>query len=176
MKQYKPPQKMLGASQVSSVLGVNKFLDCKTLKDRLENGYTRDIVPALQRGIKYESRVISIYQNNTGLTVNKAPFVELNRLGGCADGLIGKDGGIEVKCQFNDHRDPIVYHDYKIQSVAYMFLYKRTWWDIVVCRIDKDENVKVLIDRIYWKDYQHTWNDKWYPKITDFISNVQWAR
>ena len=63
-----------------------------------------------------------------------------------------------------------------MQSVGYMYLYKRDWWDVMVVAIDESENVNSLIKRIYWKDYEQQWTTEWLPKITKFIETISWAR
>jgi hypothetical protein len=97
------------------------------------------------------------------------------RFGGCGDGLIGENGGLEIKCQYKGGRDPVVYIDYKLQAVSYMFLYKRQWWDIMVCSINHDDGVEVIVERIYWSNYEDKWTKEWYDEIKQFCQSVHWA-
>lgn len=179
MKEFKRPQKMLGPSQVASVVGYSPFQTAEQLKHQMENGYTREICSKRTAGVRDESRCRSLYIKETGNRVHKCRFVKdgnLNkRFGGCGDGLVQPDGGLEIKCQYTGN-SPKLHFTYKIQAVAYMYLYKQQWWDIMVCSINPSEDqVQALIERIYWKDYEQTWSDKWYPKIASFCNSVKWA-
>lgn len=179
MKEFRRPQKMLGPSQVSVVLGFNKFQTVEQLKDRIENGYIRDMCKKRTAGTKDEERCRALYAKETNNRVYKCPFISdkecMNRFGGCGDGLVGNNGGVEIKCQYGE-RDPVIYFDHRVQAVAYMFLYEREWWDIIVCSIRSDDSVEAIVDRIYWKDYNETWTNKWYPTIKQFCQSVDWKK
>lgn len=178
MKEFKRPQKMLGPSQVVTVLGYSPFQTAEQLKDQMENGYLRDICSKRTAGTRDESRCRTLYIKETGNKVKKCNFVkdqDLNgRFGGCGDGLVDNDGGLEIKCQYTG-QVPKLYFSYKLQAVAYMYLYKRQWWDIMVCSIDSNDKAQVIIDRIYFKDYEQSWNNAWYPSICKFCYSVKWA-
>lgn len=177
MLEYKRPQKMLGPSQVSAALGYSKFDTPETLRKKLEEGYTREIRSSLSAGRRDEPRCRALYARETGAQVHRGRFMidpHNSRFGGICDGLIGKDGGVEIKCQYGTMEQPRVYFDYKLQAVAYMYLYGREWWDILVCRIDTEDNVRVVIERLYWSSYQDKWENHWYPQICQFTAGVQW--
>lgn len=172
------PQKMLGPSQVSVVLGYSPFLTASELRLRMEHGYEQDMTNEVfkEAGCKDEPRCRKLYTATYGLAVTKCPFVKDSqcRFGGYGDGLIGKDGGLEIKCQYN--KGPVMYFEYKVQAVAYMFLYKRQWWDIMVCHIDRNtDTADAIVERLYWKDYEQVWGDEWYPKIKEFCGSVKWT-
>ena len=60
----------------------------------------------MQRGNDLESLGISAYELDTGLTVNKVGFCtneEYKETGASPDGLIGEDGGVEIKAR-NDKK------------------------------------------------------------------------
>lgn len=178
MIEIKRPQKMLGPSQVSTVLGYSRFDTPDVLRNKMENGYTREICSKRVSGTRDEPRCRALYTKETGNTVIKCHFVKdetLNkRFGGCGDGLVGENGGLEIKCQYSGN-EPNVYFDYKIQAIAYMYLYKRQWWDIMVCSIDNNDSVNVVIERIYWNTYSQVWKEKWYPQIAAFCESIKWA-
>jgi hypothetical protein len=177
MMQYKNPQKFLGPSQVATVLGYNNYETMKDLRIKMEQGYTQPIKDCMRAGVKHESSCRTLYARETSLKVRKAPFVVdplCSRLGGIADGLIGKDGGLEIKCQYSKpDQPPCMYFSYKIQSVVYMYLYKRDWWDIMVCKVKDGADVNAIIERVYFADYENAWK-KWYPLICAFIESVKW--
>lgn len=176
--EFKRPQKLLGPSQVSIVLGFSPFDTPDGLRDKLEHGYTRKVSTACQSGIRDEPRCRAHYIKTQGTPVRRCPFArDANcRFGGCGDGLIGDDGGLEIKCQYQKGpgQGPKVYHDYKVQAVAYMYLYGRIWWDIMVCSINNNY-CDAVIERVYWKDYAETWRKDWYPKIRKFCESVNWS-
>ena len=179
MFQYKKPRKYLGPSDIHTVLGLSKFETSSELKNRMEKGATVKVTTQQQSGIRDESKCLALYKQNSDFksTLFKPRFKVDNtnpRFGGIADGLIDKDGGIEIKCQYRD-TPPILYENYIMQSVGYMHLYQREWWDIMVVAIDKSENVNSIIERIYWKDYEKVWNTEWLPKIKQFIATINWA-
>lgn len=179
MKEFKKPQKMLGPSQVSTVLGYNQFDTIDELRKRMENGYVREIKKNITAGLNDEPRCRSLYEKEYNTHVDRCPFVKDPdcRFGGCGDGLVGMDGGLEIKCQYQlGLHDPVIYFDHKIQAVAYMFLYKRQWWDIMVAKINKDvDSVQVVVERLYWSSYSDIWNNKWYPLIKDFCRSIKWS-
>lgn len=92
--------------------------------------------PSLEWGKDYESDAIFYYESKTFSEVKKAKWQtapDLNFVGGTGDGLIGKDGGIEVKCPKNSaiHLFDREAHfkSYKYQVHGYIWIYKRKWWD-----------------------------------------------
>ena len=167
------PATYLGPSQVAAVLGKDPFMESRLLKERMEQGYLQEETAALKRGRRYEKTILSLYSDQTGLVPLQARFVtdpHTPRFGGIADALL-IGGGIEVKCSGGQ---PQVYETYRIQAVCYMFLYRRSWWDIVVC--NPEVSSTLIIERIHWRDYVDRWHNEWYPLIKEFINNVQWAR
>lgn len=179
MFQYKRPRKFLGPSDIYTVLGLNRFESADELKNRIENGANVEVTTQQQSGIRDEKKCLALYKQNTKIqSLFKPKFiVDSNnpRFGGIADGLVDQDGGIEIKCQYRS-TPPILYENYIVQSVGYMYLYKRDWWDVMVVAIDESENVNSLIKRIYWKDYEQQWTTELLPKITKFIETISWAR
>ncbi len=178
MKKWVPPKKCIGASQVGTILGINKWKDASTLKNEIENGFYADTNDCMTFGINNESHALKFYKIKTGRKIVKATFKNAlsRRLVGIADGLIGDDGGVEIKCHMNNKVLDIVPPHYMAQMVTYMFLYKREWWDFVSCGFsDKSLITKCHIHRIYWKNHKKKWYDAWYPKIKQFISETKFA-
>lgn len=184
MAKFVPPKKCIGPSQLAVVLGISeRFCTRNLLKTRLENGYMQDSpTDAMQFGIDHEQVARNFYQKHHKITVQKANFVrgayfnKNYRLVGIADGLVGSNGGIEIKCHMNKdvcHKIPSYY---MTQIVAYMFLYKRQWWDFVSCSFTDGKLKKCKIIRVYWKNHQNTWFQDWYPKIIEFIKSVKWQQ
>lgn len=94
-----------------------------------------------------------------------------------ADGLVDKDGGIEIKCHYGKERalsSVPLYH--LVQILGYLHLYKREWWDLISCCFDKEGKLgHYRIHRIHWKDYSKPWLEFWYPQIEDFINSMEWS-
>ena len=181
-QKWVPPKRCIGPSQIGTVLGLNKWKDAATLKHELENGYYQVIRPCMTFGIEKESTAVRFYTKQTSNKVTKANFKRAIscRLIGIADGLIGSDGGLEVKCHMNGRVLDKIPDNYLVQVVAYMFLYKRSWWHFMSCGFDcsnlsKPHLVKCHIHKIYWKNHSNRWYKEWYPQIKKFINDVNWS-
>jgi len=90
----------------------------------------------MQHGIDEEPNAILCYERKNAVEVSKVGFVMLDNAsaGGSPDGLIGDDGGIEVKCTAPETL--ISYHvsnklpsAYVMQVQGYLWLTGREWWD-----------------------------------------------
>lgn len=187
MRKFIPAKKCIGPSQLSSVLGYNKWCSREELQKRLETGFWDTITDRMEFGIQYESVAVKFYEKYKKCIVKEAGFVKdgaNSRFVGKADGLIDVPlvlnglslgcGGLEIKC----HKDGSILEEipqyYLVQVVAYMFLYQREWWDFMTCGFVNNRLKKCKITRIYWKDYKDQWHKQWYPQIIDFIKNVRW--
>lgn len=91
----------------------------------------------MERGTAYEDTARSAYELTTGETVKQVGFIEHDEYIGCSpDGLVGEDGGIEIKCLNNRNHFGLVMgaeikskHVWQIQMCLY--LTGRKWWDYV---------------------------------------------
>ena len=90
------------------------------------------------RGNKYEDMARQIYELETGYTVRQVAFIEISPHIGCSpDGLINKDGLIEIKCM-GDKRFYEFVSTSKIDSDHYnqmqmqLYVTKRKWCDYFV--------------------------------------------
>jgi len=95
---------------------------------------------AMKWGINNEPDARDVYEARTGLEVTEVGFVthpEEPMIGGSPDGLVGEDGGIEIKCPFNSS----VHLEYMLGGVlpkahvpqvqGLMWITGRRWWDFV---------------------------------------------
>jgi hypothetical protein len=90
------------------------------------------------RGNELEEYAREIYEMEIGNKISKVGFIEVDEYSGCSpDGLIGKSGGIEIKC-LSDQKYVEFLLNQKIDS-AHMWQMqkcmldtKRDWWDYVV--------------------------------------------
>lgn len=100
-----------------------------------EEGYQSK---AMERGSMLEAQARSIYKLINGVDIEQVGFIEHSEYVGCSpDGLIGDDGGIEIKCINNKdyfqlligEEKPDIGHIY--QSQMCMMITNREWWDLV---------------------------------------------
>jgi putative phage-type endonuclease len=110
----------------------------------------------LERGNELEEQARGVYELETGNKTEQVGFIELDEFTGVSpDGLVGKDGGLEIKC-LNDKRyfkelmsdKRTTDYDWQIQMCLYVT--GRKWWDleiynpnfkqnIIIYRIESDE-------------------------------------
>lgn len=106
-----------------------------------------------EHGSIVEEEARTYYEFQRGVTVQRVGFVTRDDglVGGSPDGLIGEDGGLEIKCP-----SPKVHASYLLgtamdyvgQCQGYMYLTDRKWWDLlayhqtmpaVIVRVERDE-------------------------------------
>ena len=90
----------------------------------------------IERGNKLEDLAIKEFEVMNDIIVKRVGFVELNEWVGCSpDGLIGDDGGIEIKCKdIHTHLDCwIDGYDtkYKYQIQGNLWVTNRKYWYFV---------------------------------------------
>jgi putative phage-type endonuclease len=120
------------------------------LSGRVEEGYTN---AAMERGKELESEARELYEFVSGCEVKQIGLVykDENRLFSCSpDGLIGNDGGVEIKCPSIGVHTRYLYGnkcptDYYQQVQGCLFVTGRKWWDFVSYYPD----VEPLIVRCY---------------------------
>jgi len=172
-----PPKKCVGPSNISSILGYNKWCSKETLKTNIEQGYYDTPNENMLFGIQHEAVCRKFYEKYKKIKVADPPFVRAcnNRLIGKADGLISNDGGLEIKCHNNKDALQEIPLYYMCQIVAYMYLYQRPWWDFMSCSFENGKLKKCHIRRVYWKNHKDTWEQQWLPQIVEFINSVKWC-
>lgn len=97
-----------------------------------EDSYTS---PAMQRGTELEPIARHRYEEETFTTVTEVGYISAGEyLGVSPDGLIGEDGGLEIKCpgaeeflRFFDTRE--MDKKYYIQVQWNLYISRRKWWD-----------------------------------------------
>lgn len=110
----------------------------------------------MARGLKLEERAVAWYSFDKGVDVQSVGFVTLDdgTAGVSPDGLVGDDGGLEIKCpsavsHVENLTDVESFADqYRAQCMGGMWVCDRQWWDLVswhptipsvVVRIERDE-------------------------------------
>jgi hypothetical protein len=91
----------------------------------------------MENGIETEDAARRYYEQSRGVTVEQVGFVEKSKWLGCSpDGLVGTDGGIEIKCVIpSTHINTIIRdcmpteHIPQVQGCMYVTGHK--WWDFI---------------------------------------------
>lgn len=93
----------------------------------------------MKRGQELEPEARDLYSIRTGNTVETCSFIttDCESYGASADGLIGEDGGIEIKCLVSPERIRNAILNYDIsewidQVQGGMWITGRQWWDFVI--------------------------------------------
>jgi hypothetical protein len=122
-------------------------------------------------GHKNELEAVEEYEKRTGQEVrnkgDQQAFIPHLEFGGCTpDGLIGQDGGLQVKCPYNpanhikylmlqDQNDlKLKEHKYYVQVQTELMVTGRKWWDFVSYdpRIEEPK-LRLKILRVYPDPY-----------------------
>jgi len=93
----------------------------------------------MRRGQELEPEARDLYSIRTGNTVDLCSFIttDCESYGASADGLIGEDGGLEIKCLVSPERIRNAILNYDIsewidQVQGGMWITGRQWWDFVI--------------------------------------------
>lgn len=115
---------------------------------------------AMQWGIDNESHAITAYENATGVFVVGTglidhPFIEM--FGASPDGLVGKDGQLEVKCpDTTTHLNTLLTRqipdEYIPQITCQLACTRREWCDFVSYDPRLELDLQIIIIRVFAKD------------------------
>ena len=117
--------------------GVTATLTAERITGYTEPSFMND---DMMRGVLHESIAREAYAEHNGVTVNEVGFLIRDdwgfKLGASPDGLIGEDGGLEIKCpRAKAHIRTIVAGQvpahYMAQVQASLLVSGRKWWDFV---------------------------------------------
>ena len=135
--------------------------------------------PEMEWGTDQEPLARAAYEIRTGNDVDQVGFMlhdTIPLFGGSADGLVGDDGGIEIKCpKTSTHLrwmlEGEVPEEHRLQMYSYMALSGRKWFDFIsfdprlplrhqlfIMRLERDEakvkeiedGVKVFLAEVQW--------------------------
>jgi len=116
-----------------------------------ENGYTN---ANMQHGIDTELLAISAYETTVFKHVTQVGFVEIDEYTGFSpDGLVGDDGGLEVKCPTRDTQTGYLirgdaWKEYRWQVQGALWGSKRDWWDFVSYCPVLPPDEQLLVERV----------------------------
>jgi putative phage-type endonuclease len=111
----------------------------------------------LERGNELEPIARSVYELETGRKVDEVGFIAVGEYSGCSpDGLIEKDGGLEIKCvddkkYFKMLIDDTDIKDYDWQIQMCLLITGRKWWDLVIYNPNFKKNMiikRILPDQV----------------------------
>jgi len=125
---------------------------------------------AMERGCDLEPQARDAYGSASGLDVREVGIVFLDedrRVAASPDGLIGMEGGLEIKCPLPHNHTKYLHEgcvpkQYIPQVQGCLWVTGRDWWDFVsyapeiaddshmmICRITRDEDyIKTLRDKV----------------------------
>lgn len=105
----------------------------------------------MERGIELEEQARMTYEIEYE-KVEEVGFIELNEfVGASPDGLVGEDGGLEIKCVndvnffkllINGEKELDTKHIWQCQMCLYIT--KRKWWDLSIYNPNFDKNLLVF--------------------------------
>lgn len=112
---------------------------------------------ALAWGVEVEPYAAEAYELETGNVIVKAGFIKHHEFdfAGCSpDGLIGEDGGLEMKCPKDSkvHLERFISgvpDEYRPQIQGCMWVTGRSWWDFVSFDPRMPESHRFLRIRVY---------------------------
>lgn len=133
-------------SRIGAILGLNPYSKREDVMREMVREYfgaEREFTgnDATDYGTEHEPVAIQDYELKTGNDVKSVGFIEdqtYSWLGVSPDGLIGEDGGVEVKCPYSQKLFSI--HDkpyYYAQVCLCLAVTCRKWWDFVVWTPDE---------------------------------------
>ena len=111
---------------------------------------------AMEWGTAQEPVAREAYEARTGVLVDLADFLKhpaMKWCGGSPDGLIGEDGGIEIKCPHNStvHVETLMGgmpSDHVAQVQGNLWITGRQWWDFVSFDPRMPERLQIYVQRI----------------------------
>jgi len=126
----------------------------------------------MERGTDLEDDARRWYEFHTDREVQQVGFIARDdgKTGGSPDGLVGEDGGLEIKCLgAAKHRSHILKHpintreEFVGQVQGYLYLTGREWWDILFY----NPKLEKKIIRVYPNE---KWVAAFVPVLTEFIA------
>lgn len=104
-----------------------------------------------ERGAEMEAEARAWYEFERDVEVRTVGFVtnDAGTIGGSPDGLVGDDGGVEIKCRSAKHHmagvldfEPIAA---PTQVQGYLWLTGRKWWDVVAYNPDLPKRIDRVV-------------------------------
>lgn len=183
--------KLLTASNFAKAAGHEKYFTTReAYMEEFVSGvkpkFTEEAIRHMARGTENEPIARMLYEDARGVTVREVglavPKFDI-RIGSSVDGMVGKNGLIEIKCpekvywklrgeDDTDQRDKVsckkqrdkIFPSHYDQMQGGMAITGRKWCDYVVFGVKSEE---IHIERVHWdQDY---WDNDLYPGICSFL-------
>jgi len=105
----------------------------------------------IERGKELESIGLTTYEFETGVTVENVGFItnDIYKNVGCSpDGLVGLDGGIEIKARNDEKHFSLIQGETKEipfnQIQMCLLVTERKWWDFISINVNFDKPIFIL--------------------------------
>lgn len=129
----------MSASHATAIGNAGKGLLTYTMNVVLDIIVERDnyISKDMERGNELEPIARQVYEYENDVIVEQVGFIEYNKFVGCSpDGLIGDDGGLEIKARNNEKHLSLLVGESVDSSTIWqmnmsMLVSDRKWWDFV---------------------------------------------
>lgn len=124
------------------------------IKEEIKDSYVSD---DMENGREYEAEAREHYESINKVKVEQVGFIKLGDIGCSPDGLIGDEGGLEIKCpkyktQIKRIDENVFPYEYKPQVQGSLMITGRKWWDFFsYCRGLQPFQVRICRDEEYIK-------------------------
>ena len=130
--------------------GLETYIYC-LLAEKYSNNKEHYTNSDIERGIELEEQALMTYEIEKE-SVERVGFIEQDEFVGCSpDGLVGDEGGIEVKCVNDPNFFKIVVNGESAIETKYLWqcqmcllITKRKWWDLVFYNPNFDKNLLIF--------------------------------
>ena len=164
MKIYRMPQRSdewfdirkgkMTASNAQAIAVGGKGLETyvySILAEKYSNNRDSYINSDIERGIEQEEQARMTYEIENE-EVDTVGFLELDEYVGCSpDGLVGDDGGLEIKCPNNVNyfklmleKEKAIDSKYIWQVQTCLYISARKWWDLAFYNANFDKNLLIF--------------------------------
>jgi hypothetical protein len=132
----------------------------------------------MEWGTATEPFARAAYETQRGLMVDEVGFVPhpiTEWVGGSPDGLVGDDGGIEIKCPHNSvvHVETLtggMPSEHRAQVQGLLWITGREWWDFISFDPRMPEKMRLYIERVK-RDEDYI--AKLVDEVTKFLDEVE---
>ena len=166
---------LITGSRAGAILGLSKWADAKSvMRDMVRSyfGAEREFNgnEATEHGNMYEPLAIQDYELETGSDVQTAGFLtnpEIPWIGVSPDGLVGEDGGLEVKCPFRGGIQTLEDKpDYFCQCALSIIVTGRSWWDFYVKIVGNGRDEGSHLERVTAEQAK-----EWWEKNSEYLKD-----
>lgn len=184
IRKEKPTASQFGILMAPRGLGQTAITYAEQLVSDSMQNYFEDIfqTQAMRDGIENEPVAIDKYEKKNLEIVKEVGFIQIkidkyeNEFVGCSpDGLVGKEGGVEIKCpgtkkHIKNLISDVCPKEYYDQIQGCMFVTNRKWWDLVSYNPMFKPKYQLKVIRI---EADIVWQEKFTERLHEFIKIKQ---